>query len=131
MKVFLSHSSEDAESARRIAAHLVKEGFEVWNAEEEIQPGDNWAEVLGEALESSDAMVVLLSPAAVRSSWVQRDIDYALQSRDCAHRLIPVLVEQTADVPWILRRMQWIDLQPEPVEGLKRIVDVLRSVPAA
>jgi len=45
--------------------------------------------------------------------------------------LIPVLVEQTADVPWILRRMQWIDLQPEPVEGLKRIVDVLRSVPAA
>lgn len=66
MKVFISHAPTDAELARRVAGVLWAAGFQVWD-ETQILPGDNWGEMLAEALRESDAMVVLLTPDSVRS----------------------------------------------------------------
>jgi hypothetical protein len=62
MQVFISHSSKDTPVARQLARRLSKAGLKAWFAEDEILPGDNWAKKIGEALEESDLMVVLVTP---------------------------------------------------------------------
>ena len=94
-------------------------------------PGDNWGKKVGDALETSDAMVVLLSPDAARSSWVRREIEYALQSRSYEQRLIPVMVRHTEDVPWILRKLRWVDMEDDDERGLEEIVAALQEAEAA
>lgn len=76
MTVFLSYVREDTKVAGVLRAGLSKAGFEVWDPAERLMPGDNWALHLGKALQKADAMVVLLSPAAIASAHVE--IEYAL-----------------------------------------------------
>lgn len=110
MKIIISHARPEQKLARDLATRLTKAGYEVWNADQEIIPGQNWALQLGEALEESDAMVVLLSPGSMKSEWVRNDINFALGSPNYAGRLIPVIVRPTADIPWILDALEMVDV---------------------
>ena len=129
MQVFLSYAAADEQYAEKLARELQKQldprEFKVWYHGWELLPGDNWAQKLGEALQESDAMVVLLSPASVRSEWVQREIQFALASENYAARLIPVLLRPTADIPWILEPMETIRASRNPLETAKRIAKQL------
>lgn len=132
-KVFLSYVHADRSSAEKVARQLESAGLSPWDPSEEIQPGDNWALKLGHALENADALVVLLSPDAVASKYVQREIEYALTSLRYKDRVIPVVVRPTRDVPWILRRFPTFDLRTEADLGGKiaKIVRTPRSAAGA
>ena len=67
MKVFMSYSDSDAMLAARVSDALENNGLEVWDPDRELFPGDNWAAEVARALEESDAMVVLLTPAVAGS----------------------------------------------------------------
>lgn len=134
MKVFISHAHQDAALAARVAQGLQSDGLEAWDAESNLLPGDNWAAEVARALEESQAMVVLLTPDAVHSGWVLREIEYALGAKSYSNRLIPVVVGDrdrlpNGGIPWIVRRMPWIELR-EGQGGLpevKPIADAIRS----
>ena len=132
MKVFISHVYTDDPFARKVAAGLEGVGLEVWDATREILPGDNWADRVAQALKESEAMVVLLTPDALRSSSVRWEIEYALGEQNYRNRLIPVLIGDPEDipkenVPWILRRLQMIDMNEyvEEEEGINQIAQAL------
>ena len=115
MKVFISHAHTDESLVKKVVTVLEDAGLEVWDDTREIMPGDNWADKVAQALQESEAMVVLLTPDALRSSWVRRDIEYALGEQNYRKRLIPVLVGDLQelskeDVPWILRHLRMIKL---------------------
>lgn len=59
MQTFISHVNQDSKLAGILASQLAQSGFNVWNPEDAIEPGDNWATKLGQALDESDVMVVL------------------------------------------------------------------------
>lgn len=66
-------------------------------------------------------MVVLLTPSAVGSPAVMRNIEYALGAKNYSNRLIPVVVGDpkvfpAADIPWIVRRMPGFELEDDEVE---------------
>lgn len=134
MKVFISHAHQDADLAARIAQGLQSNGLEAWDADSNLLPGDNWAAEVARALEESEAMVVLLTPDAVDSQWVLREMEYALGAKNYSNRLIPVVVGDrdslpSTGIPWIVRRMPWIELR-EGHGGLpevKPIADAIRS----
>lgn len=133
MKVFLSYTHNDSFLARKITSALVKNGLDVWNAEMEIFPGDNWAEKVSDALKDSDAMVVLITPESLESKVVQREIEYALGDKSYNKRLIPVLVGSekslsAESIPWILRRLQLIRLpqSEQTEEGINQITEALK-----
>ena len=109
MKVFLSYATSDRPSATLLATEFRSAGLEVWDPVSEVLPGDNWASQIGKALESSDAMVVLLSPEALSSPSVKGDIAYALGSLNYENRLIPVVVRPVKQIPWILNRLDVVD----------------------
>ena len=133
MKVFISYAPVDAELARRVADVLRASGFQVWD-NSQILPGDNWGAKLAEALQDSEAMVVLLTPNSLRSPNIQFEVGYALGNKDYKDRVVPVIAappDQLAneDIPWVLNRFQVIHLKDEDrdEEGLQRIAQVLQA----
>jgi hypothetical protein len=133
MKVFISHARKDAELALRLARRMVEAGLDVWNPDEEIVPGENWAMKLGEALESSELMVLLLTPGAFEEdSMLQRDIEYALGAKKYQDRLLTVFVGATAgspdDVPWILLRQLYVQV-PRDTDFAPVIDEIERLIP--
>ena len=132
MKVFISHAYTDDPFVRKVATGLKKVGLEVWDATREILPGDNWADKVARALEESEAMVVLLTPDALRSNWVCWEIQYALGEQSYRNRLISVIVGDSEElpkenVPWILRCLQMINMSEydEEEEGIDQIAQTL------
>jgi hypothetical protein len=131
--VFLSYAESDESLAEQIADGLEGLGMNVWYDRREILPGENWADKTAKALRDSNAMVVLLTPAALRSKNVRRDIEYALGEETYRHRLIPVIVgppEQLIrkkEFPWILRSFQAVSLpnRGRRETGIKQIAEAL------
>jgi hypothetical protein len=132
MKVFLSYSFSDSQSAKRIADYLRKDGFDVWD-NTQILPGENWAEHVGKALKNSDAMVVLITPNSVHSSQISAEIGYALGKKDYKGRLVPVVMDsphkplRKNDVPWVLKSFQQVNFtNKNKNKALKEISRALR-----
>ena len=128
MEVFVSYAQQDTPIARAVARGLSDEGYKVALAEAELAPGDNWALKIGEALERSRALVVLISPDAVKSNHVRRELEFALTSPQFAHRIFPVMIRPTPQgVPWILRTLNMLVTGPSPSEVRKAVLDAFRK----
>lgn len=136
MKLFISHADADSAAALRLAAALKHAGLDPWVAEDELYPGDNWAEVIGRGLAEAEAMVVLLSAESLRSSWVRNEIAYALGEERFKDRLLPLVIGSHEElpselVPWPLRNLQWYEArQGEEPEIARRIAAALTHVAA-
>ncbi len=74
MQVFLSHTSSDKDVVEPIGTFLSKCGLKVWLDAWSMTPGDSLIEKIGEGLESSDRLVVFLSPESVESNWVRKEV---------------------------------------------------------
>lgn len=106
MRVFLSYTSSDADVAATVRAALAQAGFEVWDPELQARGGGNFALEIGRALESADALVVLVSPEAMQSDWIRWEIEHTLGNPRFEGPLIPVELRPTEGLPWILRRFR-------------------------
>jgi hypothetical protein len=125
VRVFLSHSDKDQAWANQIAQRLKEAGLQVWDAADELYPGDNWHLEIGKALAAANAMIVLVSPAAAESKLLREEVSYAIGSERFRDRLIPVVVRPTNKMPWILKTMRPEKGSPDEVS--KRIIHRLRA----
>jgi nucleoside 2-deoxyribosyltransferase len=62
-RVFISHSTVDADWARSFAQALQQRGVTVWFDEFDVHPGESLREALESGLRGSDVFVALLDPA--------------------------------------------------------------------
>ena len=131
MRVFLSYHHKDEATAETIRKTLERADFEVWDPKVQLLPGEDWNKAVAAALKSAQAMIVLLSPDAVESPWLRREIDYALGETRFEGRLIPVVVRPVHKIPWILEKLEVLDLHPDVKRGSRRIVQALRRKPSA
>src|SRR5688500_15929720 len=77
-KLFLSHSSQDHAFVRDLRAALADHGREAWIVPRELQGGDLlWSE-LQKAIDEASAFAMVVSPAALQSTWVGKELHYAL-----------------------------------------------------
>jgi TIR domain-containing protein len=77
-RLFISHSFQDDAFVRDLRAALTDHGHEAWIAPRELQAGDLlWSE-LQKAIDEASAFAVLVSPAALQSTWVGKELRYAL-----------------------------------------------------
>jgi TIR domain-containing protein len=131
LRVFLSYAERDDKPAQALRTELEKGGLEVWDPAAKLSPGDNWALELGKALQDADAMVVLLSPAALASAHVQREIDYALGEPRFKGRLIPVVVRPVKEIPWILETLHVLRIDADVERGSRRVLEALKRIQTA
>ena len=138
MKVFITHSHGNRPLVRQVVKTLKQAGLDVWDDEYDTYPSDNWAKVTGEALEQSDAMVVLITPDALDSVIVHRDVGFALTNIQFEYRVVPVLVGVERSVAaenfgWIIHHLEVITMPAfDKEEGIHQITHALQALqPAA
>ncbi len=114
LRVFLCHSSEDKSAVRELYHRLKSSGVQPWLDEFDLLPGQEWDREIGNAVRSSDVVLICLSSTSVnKTGYMQREIRYAL---DVADRqpdgtifIIPALLE-LCEVPERLRQWYWVSL---------------------
>src|SRR5258707_1468281 len=99
MNVFISYAQADEKIAKRVGEGLTQAGLQVWDFRREMLPGELWSDSVSKALRASDAMIVLVTPDAARSSQVRSEIDFALSKGAFKNRLIPVMVGPPERIP--------------------------------
>ncbi len=71
---FISYSSKDDEFARRLHGRLEQEGLRVWFAPEDMKGGQKTYDQIDEAIRLHDKLLLVLSPASMKSKWVAQEI---------------------------------------------------------
>jgi hypothetical protein len=66
--IFISYASADRERARLLADALAQKGWSVW-WDRTIPPGEEFDQVIEEALDAAKCVVVLWSKTSTASSW--------------------------------------------------------------
>lgn len=106
---FISHASADAAAAVSLCEQLEALGLRGWIAPRDIAPGAHYAESIIDGLERSRAVVMLVSPAALGSPHVLREIERAVSLR---RKLLPVRladVRPEGALAYLLSGCQWLD----------------------
>jgi hypothetical protein len=70
--VFLSYKREEREKVTALAEALKRVGLDVW-FDPELAPGDAYARVINDQLNTAAVIVVCWSKSAVDSDWVQAE----------------------------------------------------------
>ena len=112
--VFLSHATRDQKFAGKIAEALGKHGIPVWYSRTHLGGAQQWQQEIGKALKRCDWFIVLLSPSAVKSMWVKRELSYALIQKRYEDRIVPLLLRdcEHETLHWTLATFQMIKLKP-------------------
>ncbi|MFF5494466.1 toll/interleukin-1 receptor domain-containing protein [Streptomyces aquilus] len=106
-RVFLSYARADGAIARPYVEALKGAGQDVWVDWEGIKPSREWREELAKAIRSSDALVVLISPASLSSPYCWDECRQALEQ---GKRVLPVVVDATIDAPAAMASADWREL---------------------
>jgi N-acetylneuraminic acid mutarotase len=76
--VFLSHATEDRDTALQVCAALEAEGIPCWIAPRDVQAGTDYAAAILEGIRTSDLVLILFSTHANTSPYVLREIERAV-----------------------------------------------------
>ena len=77
--VFMSYASEDFEFADKLRRDLFLNEFEVWVDQDYLEPGEPWPKEIEAAIKGAHAFLLIVSDAALASSWVKREYQHAVK----------------------------------------------------
>lgn len=125
-KLFLSHASSDRPFVSKLATFLTERKIPFWYSERHLVGAQQWHDEIGRALKACDWFLVVLSPAAVKSRWVKRELLYALQEDRYEKRIIPVLISRcdVEGLSWTLSSIQRVDFSKGFDESCRELVKI-------
>ena len=125
-EVFLSHSSADREFTAKLANVLRRHGVPVWYSETDIQGAQQWHDEIGTALQRCDWFVVVLTPDAVASMWVKRELLYSLQQDRFDGRIAPVLFKSCNhdELSWTLASLRMVNFKDNFDQGCRGLLRI-------
>jgi hypothetical protein len=106
--IFLSHNSEDKPFVRELKARLEAHGAkEVWLDEAEILVGDSLTKKIAEGLTKTKYIAAVLSPRSVKSSWVERELEVAINREISTGEVVvlPLLYEKCELPSFLIGKM--------------------------
>lgn len=106
LKVFISHASRNKNICQTFATGLRQANVDVWYDEDDLGPGE-LTRTIEHELQICRVLLVMLSPAALESAWVERECRwfYTLCTQDPSRVLLPVVVEAVRkDDIWLFLR---------------------------
>jgi hypothetical protein len=126
---FISHAGHDRAWAEWVAWHLIDAGYNVELDSWDWGPGDNFVLKMGQALDSANRVVALLSPAYFEPSRYTADEWSAalVKDEEGRHRMLPLRV-QPCDVPRLLQPLLSGDLfETTEDEAKQRLLTAARG----
>lgn len=113
---FISYAREDERFARKLYDRLVADGHRVWWDSNKISlPGADIAGSIELGLARSRAFGLIVSKAALNSSWLKTEYAAAvtLNIRDETNRTIIPIVIENVDLPIFLLNRRWPDFRDD------------------
>ncbi|MBX3086667.1 MAG: toll/interleukin-1 receptor domain-containing protein [Anaerolineae bacterium] len=121
MQIFVSYSRVDKDFAIQLVDRLSDYDVSIWLDLRNIPHGANWDMEVQKGLETSDSMLVLLSPDSSASENVADEWSYFI-TKD--KPIIPLLV-RPCDVPFRLMRRQRVDFTGEFKPAFAQLIRAL------
>jgi len=104
--VFISYSHHDTSYAHALAENLQNMGLDVW-VDERLDYGSQWPNELQNRLDGCSAFILIMSPHAYASEWVQSELQRAKRK---LKPIFPLLLE--GDEPWLsVESTQYYDVR--------------------
>lgn len=107
LRIFISYSRKDEDFAQELLVGLQIAGFDPYLDKRDIAAGEDWEARLGRLIESSDTMVLVISPDSVASRRCAWEVDRTLELKK---RLLPIVWRRVGDemVAPRLRQLNYI-----------------------
>jgi len=105
MLVFISYAHEDSGLVDQLCDRLLSAGLQYFRDTKDISWGGRISSEVQKALEQAGGVVVVVSPASVKSQWVPYEIGYATALRK---PILPLLTHPSIDLPEYLADLRYI-----------------------
>jgi len=107
--IFLCHSSRDKVFVRILKSRLSRYKVKVWLDEDEIKAGESLISTITNAISEMDYLGIVLSPNAIKSKWVQEELEFALHKQidKTDIRVLPILYKKCI-IPSFLRGKKYV-----------------------
>jgi TIR domain len=117
-ELFFSHSSHDREFAEQLRQVLDRHHVPYWYSPRHLVGAQQWHDEIGKALDRCDWFAVILSPAAVGSTWVKRELLAALEDTRYDGKIVPILYQpcDLKKLSWTLSGFQRVDFTRQSFE---------------
>jgi len=116
--VFLAYSRKDDAIMRQLRSDLLAAGIVAWIDQEDLGLGTPvWQRAIEAAIRAARCVVVILTPDAKESDWVNTELSFA---RRIQRRIFPVLARGDEDnaVPFLLETTHRIDIRTDYAGGV-------------
>jgi uncharacterized protein YjbI with pentapeptide repeats len=130
-KVFISYDRAEAERAKALSMRLAQRGLLLWR-DELILAGQDWANVIHDAISESRVFLVLISEHFLESKIIRLELGAILSARRSRRDvlIIPILLSPATmeDMPESLRAFQFLELKADNEnEVADAIVDATKT----
>lgn len=123
--IFISYSSKQKSIADGVCHYLEENGFKCWMAPRDIPVGNEYDDLIMEAIMSCNCVVLVFSETASKSRYVKAEINIAFAK---GKPILPLRVDETeieGGFMLKLNQFHWIDAFPHYAD---RLPDLLNSV---
>lgn len=123
--IFICHDSEDKPFVRELARTLKSYGIRVWFDEWELNVGDSLHQRIGQAIQKSSFMLVVLSRTSAKKPWVQREMTAGLAqelNRKNVYVIPALLNINPGELPPMLADKLAADFRHDKRVGVKAIL---------
>ena len=129
MRIFISHSSKEAEQAAEICNKLEKSGHTCFLAPRDIRSGCVYAEEILNGIDGSDIMLLLLSREANDSPHVLREVERAVSKKKSiiVYKMEDVTLSKSME--YFLMTHQWVNFKED--SGFDEIIRRVNEYAAA
>jgi WD40 repeat protein len=125
-EVFISYSIQDKSIAQTICTVLEEVGISCWIAPRDIPAGAEFEVAILDAIDLSQAIVVILSSSANASPYVMIEVNRAFTKRKAIFTFRVEDIVPAKALEFYLSRHQWTDGFPPPVE--ERVARIARAL---
>lgn len=126
--VFISHARKNFALADDIRRRLEARGLPCWIAPRDISPGASYGDEIVSAIQSSVAVVVVITEEANASRAVANELELAFRNQRV---IIPVRlkpVEPASSLAFFVSNTQWVDAFYTPLKD--RVIEIVRLIEA-
>jgi hypothetical protein len=128
-EVFISYRRKDLVFVTQLHQELAKRGISAWFDQENIEVADHWRTSIAEGIRDCKTFVLVLSPDAVVSVNIRKEVDLAEKYNK---RIVPLLWRETEIPPafdYALAGIQWIDFkETASQENFDELANILKSL---
>ncbi|MBR3298717.1 MAG: TIR domain-containing protein [Clostridia bacterium] len=125
-RVFISYKSEEFAIAESVRKRIEDEGIACWMAPQSIEGGKSYAQQIPNAIQNCEVFVLILSERSMRSIWVARELDRALNK---GKYVLPFMIERlelSDEFSFYLANVQQYPAYAEYEHELERMVTDIR-----